>query len=98
MSILPDVGIFGSDDIVAVEQATWMRLPKRNSSKRTSHWQWKCITVKAIPSGNCTVRSGPVHDYRICEKYGLGSRAYELVDVYPLQKFERAALPYTSAI
>jgi hypothetical protein len=27
----------------------------------------------------------------------LGSREYELVDVYPLEKVERAALPYTPA-
>ena len=31
------------------------------------------------------------------EKYGLGSREYELVDVYPLVKFERTAMPYTPA-
>jgi len=30
-------------------------------------------------------------------QYGLGSRAYELVDVFPLEKVERAALPYTPA-
>jgi hypothetical protein len=44
---------------------------------------------------------GPLKDPYVttdyAEQYGLGSREYELVDVYPLQKVERAALPYTPA-
>ena len=44
---------------------------------------------------------GPLKDpyltTQYAEIYGLGSREYELVDVFPLKKVERSALPYTSA-
>ncbi len=41
---------------------------------------------------------GPLKDPYVvteyAEKLGLGSRDYELVDVLPLEKFERSSLPY----
>jgi len=40
---------------------------------------------------------GSLYDTEYAEKYGLGSREYELVDVFPLKKVERVALPYTPA-
>ena len=44
---------------------------------------------------------GPLKDpYLVTEygeKLGLGSRNYELVDILPLEKVERSALPYIKA-
>jgi uncharacterized Fe-S center protein len=96
MPILPDAGIFGSDDIVAVDQAAL------DVTAGTA------LIEDAIPLGmEVHFREG--HPFRqlhgpfkdpyvmteYAEKYGLGSRDYELVDVFPLVKPERAALPYT---
>lgn len=98
MSILPDVGIFGSDDIVAVEQAM---LDATAGVKLIEENIPLAMEVHYREGHPFRQLHGPLKDpYKTteyAEKYGLGSRAYELVDVYPLVKFERAALPYTPA-
>jgi uncharacterized Fe-S center protein len=95
MPILPDVGIFGSDDIIAIERAVLdatagMRLIEENLPlvmevhSRTGH------PFQQI--------HGPLKDpYLVTEygeKLGLGSRDYELVDILPLEKVERSAPVY----
>jgi hypothetical protein len=96
MPILPDAGIFGSDDIVAVDQAVL------DGTARTA------LIGDAIPLV-MEVHSREGHPFRqlhgplkdpylmteYAEQYGLGSRRYELVDVLPLVRPERASLPYT---
>jgi uncharacterized Fe-S center protein len=98
MQILPDAGIFGSDDIVALDQATLdviaqTRLIEENVptsievySREGHPFQWL---------------HGPLKDpYKVVEygeKLGLGSRAYELVDVLPVEKPERTSMPYIAA-
>jgi uncharacterized Fe-S center protein len=98
MSVLPDVGIFGSDDIVAVEQAM---LDAVGQTKLIEENIPLAMEVHFREGHPFRQLHGPLKDpYKtteFAEKYGLGSRAYELVDIFPLVKFERAALPYTPA-
>jgi hypothetical protein len=98
MPILPDVGIFGSDDIVAIEQAVLdstagMRLIEENLPIS--------MEVHTRTGHPFQVLHGPLKDPYLITKYGeklgLGSREYQLVDVLPLEKVERSSLPYISA-
>jgi hypothetical protein len=98
MPILPDAGIFGSDDIVAVDQAALdviapLRLVEENIPTslevhtRLGHpFQWL---------------HGPLKDpYKVTEygeALGLGTRQYELVDVLPVEQVERTPLGYIPA-
>ena len=98
MAILPDVGIFGSDDIVAVEQATLDAIAQTKLIEENIPLAMEVHFREGHPFRQL---HGPLKDpyltTEFAEKYGLGSREYELVDVYPLVKPERAALPYTPA-
>jgi uncharacterized Fe-S center protein len=86
MPILPDAGIFGSDDIVAIEQATLDVIGKsalivENVPASLKKW--------VHPEGHPFQRlHGPLKDpYKVVEygeALGLGSRKYELVDVLPV--------------
>ncbi len=86
MPILPDAGVFGSDDIVAIDQAV-LDVIARSS-----------LIVDNVP---CSLRKwvygeghpfqrlhGPLKDpYKVVEygeALGMGSRTYELVDVLPV--------------
>jgi uncharacterized Fe-S center protein len=98
MPILPDAGVFGSDDIVAVDKAVLdvtagMRLFEENLPL--------AMEVHTREGHPFQQLHGPLKDpYLVTvygEQLGLGSRDYELVDVLPLEKFERTALPYISA-
>jgi len=98
MPILPDAGVFGSDDIVALDQAVLdqtagLRLLEENLPAvmevhtRVGHpFRWL---------------HGPYKDPYVvvnyAEKLGLGSRAYELVDVLPVVKVERSSMAYIAA-
>jgi uncharacterized Fe-S center protein len=95
MPILPDVGIFGSDDIVAIDKAVLdatadLRLIEENLPL--------AMEVHARQGHPFRQLHGPFKDPYLVTAYGeqlcLGSREYELVDVFPLEKFERSALPY----
>jgi uncharacterized Fe-S center protein len=98
MPILADAGIFGSDNIIAVERAVLdatarMRLIEENLPlameihNRTGH-----------PFQQL---HGPFKDPYLVTEYGerlgLGSRDYELEDIFPLEKVERSTLPYIPA-
>jgi uncharacterized Fe-S center protein len=98
MPILPDAGVFGSDDIVAIDQAVLDvtardRLIEENIPTslevhtRVGHpFQWL---------------HGPYKDpYKVVEygeKLGLGSRNYELVDVLPVADIRPAPIGYIPA-
>jgi len=98
MPILPDAGIFGSDDIVAIDRAVLdvtrpMRLIEENLPtsmevhRREGHpFQWL---------------HGPLKDPYLVTDYsaalGLGSREYELVDVLPVEQIARAPIGYIPA-
>ena len=98
MPILPDAGIFGSDDIVALEQAVLdmtgrSKLIEENVPTTMEVWQRQGHPFAQL--------HGPYKDpYKITEfteAMGLGSRQYELVDVLPLEQFARPSLGYISA-
>jgi uncharacterized protein len=98
MAILPDVGIFGSDDIVAVEQAT---LDATARTKLIEENIPLAMEIHFRAGHPFRQLHGPLKDpygtTEYAEKYGLGNRTYELVDVFPLKKPARSALPYTPA-
>jgi uncharacterized Fe-S center protein len=97
-AVLPDAGIFGSDDLVAIEQATldasaetpileenlpgMMEIVGRNGHP----WQWIHGLFK-----------DPYEQLDMAEKLGLGSREYELVDVMPVSEPDFKAVPYIEA-
>lgn len=98
MPILPDAGIFGSDDIVAIDQAALDIIAKTSLIEENLPLAMEIHFREGHPFRQL---HGPHKDPYVmtqyAEQYGLGSRAYELVDVFPLEKVARAALPYTPA-
>ena len=98
MQILPDAGIFGSDDIVALDQATLDvtgRTPLIEENLPTS------MEVHTREGHPFRWLHGPLKDpYMVTEygeKLGLGSREYELVDVLPVEKVEHSSATYIAA-
>ncbi|OGO65417.1 MAG: hypothetical protein A2030_09485 [Chloroflexi bacterium RBG_19FT_COMBO_50_10] len=98
MPILPDAGIFGSDDIVAIDQAVLdmtAQTPLIEENVPTS------LEVHTREGHPFRVLHGPLKDpYKVTEygeQLGLGSREYELVDVLPVEKIERAPMGYIPA-
>ena len=98
MPILPDAGVFGSDDIVAVEQAVLDMTAKTPLIEENVPTSLEIHTRQGHPF---QVLHGPLKDpYKVTEygeKMGLGTRDYELVDVLPVETIARAPLPYISA-
>jgi len=98
MQILPDAGVFGSDDIVAIEQAVLDITGKTKLIEENLPLSMEVATHEGHPFQQL---HGPLKDpYLITafgEQLGLGSRGYELVDVYPLEKVERTSLAYIPA-
>jgi uncharacterized Fe-S center protein len=98
MPILPDAGIFGSDDIVAIDQAVLDMTactPLIEENVPTS------MEVHTRIGHPFQVLHGPLKDpYKVLEygeALGLGSRKYELVDVLPVEKFVRGPAGYIPA-
>ncbi len=98
LPILPDVGIFGSDDIVAVEQAVLDAIGRH------------AIIEENMPTSMEVVRNdghpfswihGPYKDpYKVVEfgeQLGLGGRDYELVDVLPVEGVVEPSTGYVKA-
>lgn len=85
MPILPDAGIFGSDDIIAVEQAVLDKIAETQLIESNIPTSMEVHTREGHPF-RCL--HGPYKDPYEVVKYaaalGLGSREYELVDVYPV--------------
>ena len=98
MPILPDVGIFGSDDIIAIERAVLDSTAGMRIIEENLPLAMEIHTRSGHPFQQL---HGPLKDpYLVTEygeKLGLGSRDFELVDVLPLEKVERSALPYIPA-
>jgi len=98
MPILPDAGIFGSNDIVALEQATLdiigqTKIIEENVPTSMEIWYRDGHPFQTL--------HGPMKDpYKVveyAEKLGLGTRQYELVDVFPVEEFPRPSLGYIPA-
>ncbi|HEX7567608.1 MAG TPA: DUF362 domain-containing protein [Anaerolineaceae bacterium] len=98
LPILPDAGIFGSDDIVAIEQATLDVIAQSHLIEENIP---TCMEVFQHEGHPFAQLHGSYKDpYKVVEyaaALGLGSREYELVDVLPVQEFVRAPLAYISA-
>jgi uncharacterized protein len=98
MPIMPDSGIFGSDDIVAIEQAVL------DVTGKTPLYEDNVPTSMEVNHHNGHPLSwlhGPHKDpyvvVRYAEKLGLGSSDYELIDVLPVEKFQRTSVTYIPA-
>jgi len=98
MPILPDAGVFGSDDIVALDTATLDMIAKTRLIEDNIPTTMEVHTREGHPF---RWLHGPHKDpYKVTEygeKLGLGSRDYELVDVLPLEFPERSELTYIPA-
>jgi hypothetical protein len=98
MPVLPDAGIFAGDDIVAVEQATLDAIGKHRLIEEHVPLSMEVQPVQGHPFQQL---HGPYKDPYLVVKYGeglgLGTRAYEIVDVMPVQKVARAPVGHISA-
>jgi uncharacterized Fe-S center protein len=98
MQILPDAGVFGSDDIVAIDQAVLDVTGKTTLIEENLPTSMEVHTREGHPF---RWLHGPHKDPYVvveyAEKLGLGSRAYELVDVLPVEKVERSSMQYIAA-
>jgi len=98
MPILPDAGVFGSDDIVAIDQAV---LDVIASSRLIEENLPTAMEVHTREGHPFRWLHGPHKDPYVAmeygEKLGLGSRTYELVDVLPVEKVERSSMQYIAA-
>ncbi len=98
MPILRDAGIFGSDDIIAVDQAVLDMTAKYPLIEENLPSVFEVHTRIGHP---LRWLHGPYKDpYKVLEfgeKLGLGSRQYELVDVLPVEEFARPAVTYIPA-
>ncbi len=98
MPILPDAGIFGSDDIVAIDRAV---LDVTGQSRLIEENLPLVMEVHTREGHPFQQIHGPLKDpYQVTvfgEGLGLGSRDYDLVDIYPLEKIERSSMAYISA-
>jgi len=98
MPILPDAGIFGSDDLVAVDTAVLdatARTPLMEENVPTS------MEVHTRTGHPLRWLHGPLKDPYVAPRYaealGLGSTAYVIEDVLPVEAIERAPQPYIPA-
>jgi uncharacterized Fe-S center protein len=98
MPILPDAGVFGSDDIVAIEQAVLDVIKPMRLIEENLPTFMEVLTHEGHPFQRL---HGPLKDPYLVAQYGealgLGSRMYELVDVFPVEKIERAPIGYIPA-
>ncbi|MBL8058136.1 MAG: hypothetical protein JNK29_15630, partial [Anaerolineales bacterium] len=98
MPILPDAGIFGSDDLVALETAVLDATAKTPLIEANLPAVYEVHTRVGHP---LRWLHGPYKDpylvTRYAEQLGLGSREYELIDVLPVEAVRRSEAVYISA-
>lgn len=98
MPILPDEGVFGSDDIVAIDQAVLDVTGKLTLIEENIPTSMEVHTREGHPF---RWLHGPLKDPYLVVEYGeqlgLGSRQYELVDVLPVETHPFPSLTYISA-
>ena len=98
MPILPDAGIFGSDDMVALDQAVLDMTGRTRLIEENIPTSMEVHTREGHP---LRWLHGPLKDPYLVVQYGeqlgLGIRDYELVDVLPVEKIEHASMGYISA-
>lgn len=98
MSILPDIGILGSDDIVAIDQAALDLSRNLSLIDENVPASMEVIHFGGHPFAELHGKyKDPYKVVEYGEKLGLGSRDYELVDILPVQKPKRNIATYISA-
>lgn len=98
MAVLPDAGIFGSDDIVALEQAVLDLIGETQLIEENIPTSMEVHTREGHPF---QWLHGPFKDpYKVIEygaALGLGSREYQLQDVYPVVEDAFGSMGYIPA-
>ncbi|HIC88987.1 MAG TPA: DUF362 domain-containing protein [Anaerolineae bacterium] len=98
LPILPDIGIFGSDDIVALEQATLDMTGRHRLIEENVPLSMEVHTQEGHPfQWLHGPYKNPYWVVEYGEKLGLGTREYELVDVMPLEEAGREGPEYIAA-
>lgn len=98
MSILPDAGIFGSDDIVALDQAVLDAIGRAPLIEENVPTSLEVVSREGHPLS--WIHGRFKDPYKVVEygaALGLGNRDYELVDVLPVESITRASMGYISA-
>ena len=98
MPILPDAGIFGSNDIIALETALLDKIGETRLIEENLPASMEVYTRKGHPF---QWLHGPYKDPYLVAKYGeklgLGTHEYELVDVLPVEQVFSAGMQYIPA-
>jgi uncharacterized Fe-S center protein len=98
MPILPDAGIFGSDDLTAVDQAVLDATSQMRLLEENVPTSMEVHTREGHP---LRWLHGPYKDPYLITEYseglGLGSRQYELIDVLPVEEIRPAPMGYIPA-
>jgi uncharacterized Fe-S center protein len=98
MPVLPDAGIFGSDDIVALDQAVLDKLGETRLIEENIPTSMEVSTRQGHPF---QWLHGHLKDpYKVVEygaALGLGSREYQLEDVYPVKEDAFGSMGYIPA-
>ena len=98
MPILPDAGVFGSNDIIALETAV---LDVIGQSKLIVENVPTSLEIYSHEGHPFAQLHGPLKDPYVAieygEKLGMGERAYEIVDVLPVEQGFAKAAQYISA-
>jgi uncharacterized Fe-S center protein len=98
LPVLPDAGIFGSDDIVAVEQAVLDKLAETPIIEENLPGMMEIVTREGHPwQWIHGPYKDPYEQLAIAEKMGMGTRQYELVDVLPVKEPDFKAVTYIPA-
>lgn len=98
MPILPDAGVFGSNDIIALETAILDKTAELRLIEENLPTVMEVHTREGHPF---RWLHGPYKDPYLVTAYGeqlgMGSRAYELVDVYPVEQVFSGGMQYIAA-
>jgi uncharacterized Fe-S center protein len=98
MSVFPDAGIFGSDDIVSLDQAVLDKIGESQLIEENLPISMEVYTRQGHP---LQWIHGPLKDpYKVVEygaALGLGSREYQLEDVYPAKEDAIGSMGYIPA-
>ena len=98
LPVLPDAGIFGADDIVAVEQATLDMLAQTPIIEENLPGMMEVVTHEGHPwQWIYGPYKNPNAMVAHAEEIGMGSRAYALVDVLPLSEPDFKQVAYIKA-
>jgi uncharacterized Fe-S center protein len=98
LPVLPDAGVFGSDDIVALEMATLDKLAETPIIEENLPGMIEIVTREGHP---WQWIHGPAKDpyaqLALAEDIGLGTRDYELIDVLPVKEPDFKQVAYIQA-